>query len=110
MSASSILAVELPIDLQKRLPRFPLPVTLLGRMAVAVGLQGKGLGDVLLSRSLERAWITSKQHVASWAVIVDAKQGARAFYLKHGFIPLPSQAERLFIPMATIEKMVVKTK
>jgi len=53
---------------------------------------------------LERAWLVSRQ-VASWAVVVDAKAGARGFYLKNHFIPLQSQPERLLLPMTTIAKL-----
>ena len=108
LSAHSILAADLPEDQAKKLPRFPLPVTLLGRMGVSQDLQGRGLGEFLLMHALERAWIGSQQ-VASWAVVVDAKAGAREFYLKHDFVPLPSQPDRLFLPMTTIEKLVAAT-
>lgn len=104
LSAHSILAVDLPENIAKKLPRFPLPVTLLGRMAVCRTLQGQRLGELLLIHALERAWLASQQ-VASWAVVVDAKIGACDFYLKHDFLPLPSQPERLFLPMKTIEKL-----
>jgi hypothetical protein len=43
--------------------------------------------------------------VASWAVVVDAKAGARDFYLKHDFISLPTHPDRLFLSMKTIEKL-----
>jgi GNAT superfamily N-acetyltransferase len=104
LSAHSIAAAELPEGLAKKLPRLPLPVTLLGRMAVSQPLQGQRLGEFLLMHALERAWLASQQ-VASWAVIVDAKVGARDFYRKHDFLPLPSQPERLFLPMTTIEEL-----
>ena len=32
--------------------------------------------------------------------------GARDFYLKHDFVALPLQPERLFLAMATIERLV----
>jgi GNAT superfamily N-acetyltransferase len=73
-------------------------------MAVAESLQGLGLGEFLLLHALERAWVASRQ-VASWAVVVDAKAGAREFYLKHDFAPFPTQLDRLFLPVRTIEKM-----
>lgn len=104
LSAHSILAADLPDAMAKKLPRFPLPVTLLGRMAVSQSLRGPGLGEFLLMHALERAWLGSRQ-VASWAVVVDAKMGARDFYLKYDFAPLPSQADRLLLPMKTIEKL-----
>ncbi|MDR5727008.1 MAG: GNAT family N-acetyltransferase [Terriglobia bacterium] len=106
LSAHSIQAAELPEKLAKKLPRFPLPVTLLGRMAVSQSLHGQRLGEFLLMHALERAWLASQQ-VASWAVVVDAKAGARDFYLKHDFAPLPSQPDRLVLPMRTIEKLFV---
>lgn len=102
LSAHSIAAAELPQDSAKKLPRFPLPVTLLGRMAVSKALQGERLGEFLLMHALERAWMASQQ-VGSWAVVVDAKAGVREFYLKYGFIPFPSNFSRLFLPMRTIE-------
>ncbi len=104
LSAHSIMGADLPPDLAKRLPRFPLPVTLLGRMAVARALQGSGLGEYLLLDALNRALRGSRQ-VASWAVVVDAKAGARSFYLKHDFVPLPTFPDRLFLPMKTIETL-----
>lgn len=104
LSAHSIQAAALPEKLAAKLPRFPLPVTLLGRMAVSKSLQGQRIGEFLLMHALERAWLGSQQ-VASWAVVVDAKEGARDFYLKHEFIPFPSQPDRLFLPMKTIEKL-----
>jgi GNAT superfamily N-acetyltransferase len=104
LSAHSILAADLPEARAKKLPQFPLPVTLLGRMGVKQELQGRGLGEFLLMHALERAWIGSQQ-VASWAVVVDTKAGAREFRRKHDFVPLPSQPDRLFLAMATIEKL-----
>ena len=102
LSAHSILAANLPNDLAKKLPRYPIPVTLLGRMAIAQSLQGQGWGEFLLLHALKRAWIGSRQ-VASWAVVVDAKAGAREFYLHHDFTPLPNWPNRLFLPMKAIE-------
>ncbi len=106
LSASSILAEDLPAGQAKKLPRFPLPVTLLGRMAVQQTLHGQRLGEFLLTDALKRAWDGSKQ-ITSFAVTVDAKQGARDFYIKHGFIPTVSRPDRLSYPMKTIEKLFV---
>ena len=104
LSAHAIEADRLPDDLARKLPRFPIPATLLGRTAIAQTMRGQGLGEFLLLHSLERALQASRQ-VASWAVLVDAKEGAREFYIKHDFIPFPGQPNRLFLPMKTIEKM-----
>jgi len=104
LSAHSIHAADLPEELTSKLPRFPLPLTLLRRMAVSQSSPGQGFGEFLLMHALERTWLGSQQ-VASWAVVVDAKLGARAFYLKYGFVPLPLKPDRLFLPMKTIERL-----
>lgn len=110
LSASSVDLSELPPDQVKqlRLPRYPkVPVTLLGRLAVDARYRGQGLGQLLLADALKRSFLATAQ-VASVAVIVDAKdEGAEAFYAYHGFLPFPDRRARLFLPMATIVKLVV---
>jgi predicted GNAT family N-acyltransferase len=105
LSYFSMPGPELPEEFAKKLPsRAPVGVTLLGRMAVSEKFKGRKLGARLLMDSLKRALDASRQ-VASWAVVVDAKEGSREFYLKYEFTPLPSQPSRLFLPMRTIEKL-----
>ena len=48
---------------------------LLGRLAVDVGHQGQGLGEILLMDALGRA-LTQSQEIAALAVVVDAKDEA----------------------------------
>ena len=80
-------------------------VTLLGRLAVDTNFRGQQLGETLLMDALYRSFSLSAQ-VASTGVVVDAKDdSARAFYRKYGFIDLPRVERRLFLPMATIEKL-----
>lgn len=104
LSPLSILSVDLPEKLSKRLPKRPIGVTLLGRMAVHQTLRGKRLGELLLMEALHNAWKASKL-VASWAVVVDAKEGARDFYLKYEFTPFATQPNRLFLLMKKIDLM-----
>jgi GNAT superfamily N-acetyltransferase len=105
LSSLSIAGSDLPASSAKRLPaRLPIPVTLLGRMGVHVGVRGKGLGTDLLMDALYRA-LQATQVVASWAAVVDAKEGARDFYRKHEFIPMQASPDRLFLPMKTVDLM-----
>ena len=103
LSAFSIVGAELPSALQKKLPKYgQIPCTLLGRLAVDREYRAMGLGKHLLVDALRRASIHSSE-VASWAVVVDAKdEAAERFYAKHGFIALPRAPGRLFLPMLTI--------
>ena len=103
-------AIELdviPEKIARRLPKYRHdPATLLGRLAVSAAFRGQGLGELLLLDALKRSLQGSRQ-LASVAVIVDAKDdSAVGFYKKYGFLALPKVANRLFLPMATIEKSV----
>ena len=104
LSSTSVQLSELPAQILRKLPRYPLvPATLLGRLAADRRQQGKGYGRFLLADALYRA---SRSEVASFAVIVDAKdENARRFYERESFSPLPDQPMKLFRPMADIEQL-----
>jgi GNAT superfamily N-acetyltransferase len=107
LSAHSIERADLPEDMVKKLklPRYPfIPVTLMGRLAVDRKYQGQGLGEILLLDGLNRSFTHSNQ-VASFAVMVDAKENAVEFYLRYGFLPLPP-GKQMFVPMGTIRKLI----
>jgi len=105
LSAASFQRDKLPADQAKRLPRYPVPAALLGRLAVNEGIKGKGLGAFLLMDALNRILLAT-QTLAVHAVIVDAKDdAATAFYRKYGFIPFTGEGRRLFLPMATIRRL-----
>jgi GNAT superfamily N-acetyltransferase len=104
LSATSVNVAELPAQITRKLPRYPLvPATLLGRLAVDRRHQGKGYGRFLLADALFRS---VRNEIASFAVIVDAKdESARRFYERESFLPFPDQPMKLFRPMADIEQL-----
>ena len=102
LSAGSLAAPDLPAKFQRRLPKYPVPVVLLGRLAVAKSYQGEGLGAILIADVLQRIALAS-QAMAVYAVVVDALNNRAAeFYRQFGFIPLPSQPLKLFLPMQSV--------
>ncbi|GAA3102585.1 hypothetical protein GCM10010520_54660 [Rhizobium viscosum] len=104
LSATAVRLAELPEEVTRKLPRYPLvPATLLGRLAVDRRHRGRGYGRFLLADALYRSL---RSEIASFAVIVDAKDdGARQFYERESFLPLPQQPMKLFLPMASIEEL-----
>lgn len=102
LSPLSILSVDLPPSLQKKLPKRPIGATLIGRMGRELSLRRKGVGEMLLMDALCKAWQASKL-VSCWAVVVDAKEGAREFYRKNEFIPFATQPDRFFLLMKKID-------
>jgi GNAT superfamily N-acetyltransferase len=77
----------LPAAARKAVPRYPLPVLRLARLAVDQGAQGQGLGAQLMRFVLELA-LRMAADFGCVGVVVDAKRGAVEFYAGHGFIAL----------------------
>lgn len=106
LSAGGLDATDLPEQFRRRLPRYPVPVVLLGRLAVAKFHQGKGLGAILIADALQRI-VQASRVMAVFAVIVDALNDRVAeFYQQFGFIRLPSQPLKLFLPMDSVATLV----
>jgi len=105
LAASSLFLGDLPIEIGKKLPRYPtVPAVLMGRLAVDQAFKGQGLGGALLGNALERA---ARSEIAAYALMVHAKdKEAAAFYRHHGFIELPDKAFTLFLPLATVKSHV----
>lgn len=98
LSAASIQAETLPEAWRRKLPRYPAPVALLGRMAVAREFQGKGLGSILLADACRKVNAASRT-LAVAGIVVDAKSASAADFYRHfGFIDLPGPSQRLILP------------
>lgn len=78
---------SLPAAGRKRLPRYPLPVLRLARLAVDESVKGQGLGGELLRFVLQLA-VRMAGDYGCVGVVVDAKPGAVDFYGRYGFIPV----------------------
>jgi len=90
---------------KKKLPRYPVPVIHLGRLAVDVNTKGQGLGAILLIDALKRAAGIAKQ-LGIYAVEVHAlNDAAHSFYLKYGFTSLLDDKQHLYLTIKTIHSL-----
>ena len=105
LSAASFEKDNLPAELVRRLPHYPVPAAVIGRLAVDLRSQGSGLGEVLLLDAIHRV-VRAGDTIGVYAVVVDALHDrARAFYERYGFTPFPSQPLRLYLPLRTFERL-----
>ena len=88
VSMAHIEVEDLPGRVAKRLPRHPLPVLRLARLAVSTRVQGQGLGGALLLAALRIA-LSQADGVGCVGVVVDAKPQAVDWYVRYGFSPMP---------------------
>jgi GNAT superfamily N-acetyltransferase len=102
LCACGLTPGTVPEEASKHLPRYPqVSATLLGRLAVATELQGRGLGAILLAEALRKACENAAMVGFSMVVVDAIDERAARFYRAHGFIPLP-ESMRLVLPMRTI--------
>lgn len=88
LAAGSVSHADVPGKLRRNMPN-PIPVAVLGRLAVHEDHAGKGIGAGLLKDALLRA-LRLSQELGIRALLCHAiNDSAKAFYLKHGFIESP---------------------
>ena len=105
LSAAEFNKAELPAAAAKRLPHYPVPAAVLGRLAVDQSFQGRGLGETLLMDAIRRT-LRASEAMAVHAIVVDAKhESAKAFYERYGFRSFTTMPRRLFLPLETFENL-----
>ena len=89
----------------ENLPCYPVPVALVGRLAVDKSARGQRLGEALLIHALRSA-LRAAKIVGIYAVVVDAgDESARSFYLKYGFNELADDRLHLYLPLKAIQRL-----
>ncbi|ESK36613.1 hypothetical protein P256_02525 [Acinetobacter nectaris CIP 110549] len=102
LSSTSISFEIIDEALTKRLPRYPLPSVVIGRFAVNLTAQGKGIGKYLLAHALRQVSKVSQLVGVNFVVIHAKDQKAAAFYQRFGFIELSSRPLTLIYPVHQI--------
>ena len=91
----------------KKLPRGPLGVVLLGRLAVDKSAQGQGLGKRMLLRAIRQTEQAARE-MGIYALVLDAlDEDARSWYLRlnFGFEALSDDPNHLFLPISTLRQL-----
>jgi GNAT superfamily N-acetyltransferase len=102
LATGSVARASVPKALRRHGTPNPIPVMVLGRLAVDTRHQGKGIGAGMLRDAMYRVLQLSRS-VGCAALLVHAlDQPAANFYAKYGFVEFPGGARTLFLPIATI--------
>lgn len=99
LAAGAAAHSSAPSRVKRNMPN-PVPVMVIGRLAIDSGYQGRGIGSALLRDAVLRT--TQAAEIAGIrAILVHAiSEGARRFYEKSGFIPSPVDPMTLTITVA----------
>lgn len=103
LAAGAVARVDSPKSFSRNSPN-PIPVFLLGRLAIDQREQGNGLGGFLLRDALLRC-LNAADSIGARAVMVDAiSDDAIRFYQRFEFMPSPINPNMLFLPMSYIRR------
>ncbi len=115
ISASSI-KIDNYTNIKIKLPKYPLPILRISRLAVDINYQNKGIGKKLFKQALNLA-LEQKNKFGCIGVVVDAKKESLDFYKQFGFefidiinghINTRPFYQIMFLSIKTIQKAMTK--
>lgn len=96
LAAGSMARADAPGRVARNMPD-PIPVVLIGRLAVDLRYAGRGLGASLLQHAVLQS-VRVAQTIGMRAIVVHGKDDrAVAFYERFGFVRIPGQERALYL-------------
>lgn len=103
LAAGAVSHALVPGNVKRNLPD-PIPVAVLGRLAVHTDWVGQGIGRGLLKDAVQRTLQTSQQMGIRVLLCHAIDEEARAFYLQHGFIGSPTDAMTVMLSLVRLQE------
>jgi GNAT superfamily N-acetyltransferase len=105
LASGSVERMLSPKSIARNMPE-PIPVMILGQLAIDAGMQRQQLGSALLKDALLRTLSVSK-NIGIRAILVHAiSEDAKRFYLGYGFKVSPIDSMTLMLPLRHIEGLL----
>ncbi len=106
LAVGSVDVADAPLRVVKGLARYPVPVMILARLAVAQAHQGKGLGRALLKDALLRT-AQAADIAGIRCLVVHAKDdAARQWYASWELEPSPTDAYHLYLMLKDLKALL----
>lgn len=108
LSAGAIHHEGAPKPMRRNMPD-PLPILLLGRLAIDRHHHNEGLGRALLRDAMLRS-VRVAADAGVFAILVHARsEQAKRFYLSRGFVESPLQPMTLLMTLATVRSILAES-
>jgi len=105
ITVCEVASTEIPQNLAKKYPSI-IPAAKLARLAISANIQQQGYGQLMLIDAMKKT-VSAAQNIGIAGLFVDAKhEAAKQYYEQFGFLSLPEQLDNLFLPIATIGKLL----
>lgn len=107
LSAGAISHEAAPKAMRRNMPG-PLPVLLLGRLAIDKRFHNQGLGQALLRDAMLRA-VSVASDTGVFAILIHAlSEQAKRFYLSRGFVESPLEPMTLVMTLETVRSVLIE--
>lgn len=105
LAGSTVIREDIPST--QSLPAYPVPVTLLARLAVNTIYQNQGLGAKVLITALRQAVYLNDLGLPSYGVVLDVLDAQALAFYEHFevFKPFSDNPMRLFVPMKVLREI-----
>lgn len=101
LAAGAVSHAQVPGSVRRNMPE-PIPVVVLGRLAVHADWAGQGIGAGLLKDAVLRA-LRLSQELGIRALLCHAlHEDAKRFYLHHGFVESPIEPLTVMLNLAKL--------
>ena len=101
LATGGVSRSEMPRKIRHDRPN-PVPVMMLGRLAVDERHPKKGIGPAMLKEAMQRT-LEISQSAGVRALMVHAiDDDAMTFYLQYGFVVFPAESLTMFVPIETL--------
>ncbi len=106
LTVASVEHAQVTERTRKGMPRYPIPVVLLARLAVDVSVQREGIGTFLLRDAMARTAAAAGRFGIRALLVHALHDDARAFCLRHGLEPSPTDGMHLMILVKDIRAAI----
>ncbi|AND70645.1 N-acetyltransferase GCN5 [Dyella thiooxydans] len=104
LAAGAVSHAQVPGSVRRNMPE-PIPVVVLGRLAVHADWAGQGIGAGLLKDAVLRA-LRLSQELGIRALLCHAlHEDAKRFYLHHGFVESPIEPLTVMLNLAKLQSI-----
>lgn len=105
LSSGSVSHEQVPGKLKRNMPH-PIPVVVLGRLAVHAEHMRKGIGKGLLKDAIERVLQISEDLGVRALLCHAIDDEAKAFYMQHGFVESPTDKMTVMLSLKDARELL----
>ncbi len=106
LTVGQVDTLEAPERIRQGMGRYPLPVVILARLAVALPDQSRGVGRGLLKDAIRRTLLIADQAGIRALMTHPVDAGAERFYRRFGFVASPLRDQQLLLLLKDARKVL----